>query len=146
MNSLLIEAIKNATLEGLKDLPVFDLKDLLSVTDMTKVFGKDKTRFLCGRDPKYAYLYSAIIESESRFLEAESVIAKSPEWAYYYAKNILEKRFQEAEPVIATNPQYAYLYARDILKQRWPEAEPTILTDPIYRQAYKNLFEYEIPI
>ena len=69
-----------------------------------------------------------------RWLEAEPIISKDPEWAYYYAQNVLQGRFPEAEPVIVKNLEYAHYYALNILGRRWPEAELRMAKD--LRWAY----------
>jgi len=61
---------------------------------------------------------------------------KDPEWAYYYARDVIEGRFPEGEEAIATNPWSAYRYARDVIKGRWPEGEAVIATDPYSAYNY----------
>ena len=76
----------------------------------------------------YGYARGDIIER--RWLEAEPLIMKDPEWAYYYAKYVIRGRWPEAEPYIADSANFAHHYALYILKRRWPEAEPRILKYP----------------
>src|SRR5574343_449557 len=63
-------------------------------------------------------------------------LAKSPKYAYYYARDIIKGRFQEGEAAIAGNAYYAYLYARDIIKGRWPEGEKAIASSANFACAY----------
>ena len=41
----------------------------------------------------------------------EFIIKKDPEYAYYYAKEVIKGRFLEAEEYIKKYPYYASLYA-----------------------------------
>ena len=49
--------------------------------------------------------------------------SSAPEWAYWYARDVIGGRWPEAEAVIAASPEWAYWYARDVIGGRWPEAE-----------------------
>jgi hypothetical protein len=69
------------------------------------------------------------------FAAKEKEIAKDPEWAYEYARDVIRGRWPEAEAVIATDPEWAYEYARDVIRGRWPEAEAAIAKDP--KRAYR---------
>ena len=44
---------------------------------------------------------------------------KSPGAAYRYAKFVINGRFPEAEPMIAQDPEFAYYYACDVIKGPW---------------------------
>jgi len=70
----------------------------------------------------------------------EPVIAKDPEYAYYYAYYILKRRWPEAEPYIMKDPKYAYLYAHLLVNGRWPEAERYIMKNQKYWDGYKESF------
>jgi len=48
--------------------------------------------------------------------EAEPVIARNPECAYWYAVKVLKGPFLAAEPTIAKNSEWAFKYSRDVLK------------------------------
>ena len=65
--------------------------------------------------PEYAYKYAKNILKKP-FVLGEPSIAKDPAAAYFYVKNILKKPFVLGEPSIAKNPASAYTYARDVLK------------------------------
>lgn len=64
-----------------------------------------------------------------RWSEAEIIILKDAEAAYFYARDVIKGRWPEAEPTIMQNAQAARSYANNILRRRWPEAEPTIMQD-----------------
>ena len=61
-------------------------------------------------------------------------IAKDPEWAYWYADEVLKGPFKLGEPAIAEDSMRAYWYAAEILEGPFPLGEPTIAKDP--RRAY----------
>ena len=67
-------------------------------------------------------------------------MAKDPEYAYYYAVNIIDGRWPEAEEAIANEPDFAYFYATDVIEGRWPEGEPAIATDPRVAERYIKRF------
>ena len=65
--------------------------------------------------------------------------SRAPEWASWYAFNVIEGRWPEAEDIIRTDPKCAYGYALEIINGRWPEAENIIRTDPHWAQAAAEL-------
>ena len=71
-----------------------------------------------------------------RWLEAEPYIVRDPEWACFYAMNVLKGRFPEAEPYIAQDSKLAYDYALYVLRHSWSEAEPAIVKDPYLAYCY----------
>jgi len=71
--------------------------------------------------------------------DLQDYIMKDPEYAYNYAKYVLEDRWPEAEPYIMKDPVWAYYYARDTIKDRWYEAEPYI-KGSIYQEYYEDDF------
>ena len=85
-------------------------------------------------DPQYAYYYAANI-IKRQFPEGEATIATSPGWAYSYAKNI-KGSWPEVEAAIATDNYWAYKYARDVIKGRFPKGEAVIATDPYWAYNY----------
>ncbi len=70
--------------------------------------------------------------------EAREFMASNPEYAFRYAKYILNDRFPEGEKAIATNGEYSYLYALVVLYKRFPEGEETIASSK-YDRLYKAL-------
>jgi hypothetical protein len=74
--------------------------------------------------------------------ELEKDVAQDPEYAFYYARDILKSRFPLAEPMIAQDPGYAFAYANGVLGKRWPAgplrdtAESAISQDPGYAYLY----------
>ena len=59
----------------------------------------------------------------------EEIIKVNPEYACWYAENIIKDRWKEAEPYIIKNPEWIYEYCLNVIKGRWPEAEPYIMKD-----------------
>ena len=95
-------------------------------------------------DPEWACWY-AIDVIKDRWPEAETVISTTdPYWAYRYAKDVIKGRWPEAETVIVTNLLWAYRYARDVIKGRWPEVEAVIATDPWYKEQYEKEFNVKL--
>jgi hypothetical protein len=68
----------------------------------------------------------------------ERALARSPEYAFHYALDVLGGPFPAGEPAIAREAQYAYKYARYVLKEPWPAGEPAIAGDPYYAYRYAN--------
>ncbi len=66
-------------------------------------------------------------------------IASDPDYALWYATDVLKGRFPEGEKAIASDSQHAYWYAKDIIKGRFPEGEPAIASDPYYNNLYQKL-------
>ena len=84
--------------------------------------------------PELAYNHA--IETNQRFEAGEPSIMNHPNWAFWYASDVIEGRWPEAESVIMNDPGYAYRYALDIIKGRWPEAEPSIMKSPTWAYLY----------
>ena len=70
------------------------------------------------------------------------IIKRSPEYIFYYARNVIGGRWPEVEHTLMLKPKYAFHYAEYILAKdpewtnmsghengRWPEAEPYIMKD-----------------
>ena len=67
----------------------------------------------------------------------------SPENAYYKAVDLFvinEPIPKELEKIIATDPNYAYFYAKDIIKSRFPQGEEAILNGS-YKDNYINFLK-----
>jgi hypothetical protein len=58
-----------------------------------------------------------------RTFETEHIIAKSAQYAYYYAGDIIQGRWPEGEKSILSNDYYILKYSIDVLKQRWKLGE-----------------------
>jgi hypothetical protein len=101
---------------------------------------KKEAESVVATDPEYAYLYARNV-IQGRWPEAEPVIAKDPQWAYTYARYVIKGRWPEGEPAIAKKADRACLYARDVIKGRWPEAEPVIAKDPKWAKNYNELIK-----
>jgi len=73
------------------------------------------------------YLYEEAERSGKRLNSGyEEFIKINPEYAYFYARDIIKSRWKEAEKYILRDPLYAYLYARDVIRGEWKEAEKVI--------------------
>ena len=92
-------------------------------------------------NPQYAYAYARNV-IDGRWPEAEPYIMQNPQYAYYYAREIIKGRWPQAELYIMRKPQWAYAYARGVIKDRWPQAEPKILNSS-YADNYKQRFGLE---
>ena len=68
-----------------------------------------------------------LVKEEGLTPEQESQILKSPEYAYKYAKYVLDGQWAEAEPILLTNLYWAFYYAQNVIEGRWEAAEPLIL-------------------
>ena len=85
--------------------------------------------------PQWAYWYARNV-IKGRWPEAEAVIMQDAFWAYWYALDVLEGRWPEAELAIIGSAKWAYHYACDVIKGRWPEAEPVIASSPSWAYWY----------
>jgi hypothetical protein len=59
--------------------------------------------------------------NRKRDKDLEPFIIKDPEYAYFYAKDIIKGRWLEAEPFIIQDSGWAFYYAADIIKGKLPE-------------------------
>jgi hypothetical protein len=92
-------------------------------------------------------LYAAFVIEGRRWPEGEAAIAKDTEYAYWYAKYVIEGRFPEGEAAIAKDTEYVYLYAEDVIKGRWPEGEAAIAKDTkqsYWKSAYEKQFNVKL--
>lgn len=81
----------------------------------------------------YNYAYNEI---KGRYDSGESVLAKSPKFAFYYARDVLKGRFAQGEAAIATEAHYAYLYAFFIFKGPFKQGEDAIAKSPEHSYLY----------
>jgi hypothetical protein len=95
--------------------------------------------------PEWAYWYAHNVLRE-RWPEAEPVIVQSRYWACKYAMDVIKGRWPEAEPIMIKDPYWGYKYAMDIIKGRWPEAEPVIIQHPYWAYFYaRNVIQGRWP-
>ena len=69
------------------------------------------------------------------------IIKTNPQYACYYAINVIKGRWPEYEESIKNDPYYAYyayFYANEVIKGRWIEGEESIKKDPQYACDYAN--------
>ena len=78
--------------------------------NLTKLIEKAKDAGACETEIK-------IIEQLSSFEEALKH-PKSPSWCHWYAVNVIKERWHEAEDVIKKDPEYAYYYARYVIGKK----------------------------
>jgi hypothetical protein len=82
---------------------------------------------------RYAFVYAL---RYGRFPAGEAAIAKSPELAYLYARDVIKGPWKPGEKAITTDPLYTYAYARDVIKGRWEPGEEALATDPTHAHMY----------
>ena len=95
--------------------------------------------------PRVAYEHAKDVIG-GRFPEAEAAIAKDPDSAVDYARDVIEGRWINsdvppeiaipAEDAIAKNPEMAYRYVMFVIHSRWPKVEPIIAKDPRLATQY----------
>ena len=90
------------------------------------------------KSPFYAYSYAKNI-LKGPFPTGEEAIAKKAEYSYYYADTVIERPFPAGEEAIATDQYYAIEYAKDILKGPFPAGEAAIAKDYAYEYTKKFL-------
>ena len=82
------------------------------------------------------YKYHSNPETLEQYNNRTAII---PSLAYNYAIET-KQRFPAGEPYIMKKPNWAFWYALEIIKGRWPEAEPSIMNHPDYWRWYKKHF------
>ena len=82
-----------------------------------------------------AYAYARHV-LKGRFVEGESIIARSAAQSYAYARYVLEGRFIEGERAILTDINCTYMYARNVLGGRFIEGEQLIATSASQSYLY----------
>lgn len=96
--------------------------------------------------PKSTFEYALNVIG-GRFIQGEKLITQDPESAYSYFVYILRDlgwdRWPAAEDTIKTSPEWAYYYATDVIGSRWPEAEPAIAKDANFATKYIMRFRYD---
>lgn len=106
-----------------------DLYKLHAKPKSLRGFGKSKFSI-----PEIAWA-AAKTPADKRKLS--SLWAKSAEYAFLYASEVLKGRFPEGEDVLAKDVFYAGRYAVDAIKGRFPEGEPIIAQSPnVYAGRY----------
>ena len=90
------------------------------------------------KDPKLAWETYRYQPEELK--KREHLWAKDPEFAYYYAKYVIEGRFPAGEKAMASHPFFAYYYAEEFIGDRWPEGEKAIARHSGYARDYAKDF------
>ena len=85
--------------------------------------------------PEWAYWYARDI-LEGPFPQGEDAITTSASLSYKYARDILNGHFAKGEDVIATIAYWPYWYAIDVLKGPFPQGEDAIATSAEWSYLY----------
>ena len=75
-------------------------------------------------------------KNKEELKKREKYIAKSAQFAYYYARDVLKGPFPTGEEAIAKDAYYAFQYAKNILKGPFPAGEEAIAKDAYYAFQY----------
>jgi hypothetical protein len=87
----------------------------------------------------FYYMHSENITHQRQPPENEKEIATDPRVALDYITNFLDgEPWPLAEPAIARNPDTAFSYARNIIRGPWPPGEPAIASHPVYAAYYAS--------
>ena len=71
----------------------------------------------------------------------EIIIIKDPEYAYFYAKDVIKGRWKEAEQYIINDSRYAFYYATNVIRGKLPETMHNAML--IYADDYaKKYFNF----
>ena len=98
--------------------------------------GKDEElEPIFAKTAEYSFLYALDI-LEGPFNLGEPAIAKDIEYSYLYVGEVLNGPFKLGEPAIAKDAEYSYMYAKTILKASFPLGEPAIAKDENYSKEY----------
>lgn len=103
-----------------------------------------KLRGVFARSPTYAFRFAKEI-IRGPFPEGEEAIAQDATEAVVYARDILKGRFPKGEEIIASSGSHALMYARDVLKKPWKKGEPAIMSNIQLRWSYETEFGIKIP-
>lgn len=100
---------------------------------------KYKQRFPLGEPsllehPSFVYFYLSNLSIVGNH-EQEKVIATSDVYSHAYAMHILKNRFPLGEPVIAKSPDYSFWYAK-FIGERFELGEPAIYSKPYLATDY----------
>jgi len=82
--------------------------------------GSDRLRFICCKDPDYAYLYALAVDKVPRE-DTREAACKSLNWAYYYAKDIDKGYHEETRRSCYKSTYYYGLYLEEVLKSKYYE-------------------------
>jgi hypothetical protein len=93
--------------------------------------------------PDTMYYFIKTFYNGKRLPEVEDKIVNNPEFAFEYAKFIINGRWPEAEPSFKKSRYFSSLYASAVMKQRWPEIEDNLKQDEHVWNRYKERFNIE---
>ena len=78
-------------------------------------------------------------DNQEELKKREAAIAKDPEYAYAYAKDVLKSPWPKGEAAIAKDAHCAQWYANDVLKGPWPKGEAAIAENAHYSRSYAQV-------
>ena len=82
-------------------------------------------------------------DNNKRDKRLEKIIIKNPQYAYMYARDVIQNRWIEAEDIISTSSCYTYRYSRDVIQGKLPEDMHNVmlLHADHYAKLYFNLIK-----
>ena len=96
---------------------------------------------ILAKSPEFAFHYAWQVLKKP-FPKGEPAIAKDPKYTVKYAEYVLDGPFKLGEPNIAKDVRLSFFYARDVLKgHRFPLAEPLIAKDAHFSVAYNSMLK-----
>ena len=148
-----IETIKEIA-PLVKKAKVFDLDDLTSFSYLQPLDDFDTLAFLSVKWPKTPLnlaRFAEVMRSSLKkaptpgamsqdfpgWAKAEKIIAKDPEAAYIYARQVVKGKWPEGEEAIAQDPDVAMTYLRETgIKALTPKAEEILQSHPSLYKSY----------
>lgn len=73
-------------------------------------------------------------------VETKRLNVDGPASNSYYARVTIGRICEEAEPMIVTDPEWACWYACNLLRHRWKKAEP-VIKDSVFWNYYAKHFD-----
>lgn len=109
---------------------------LLKSVDNLEAHHVQMIRDTVAKHPKTALQFA--FHYKVRMREAEDMIARYPQTAYLYARDVLKGPFPKAERFMAKNRNISLLYASQVTLMPFPEAEPLFLEDSMTAARYAS--------
>ena len=94
-----------------------------------------KYESVLAKDPYYACFYATDI-LHGRFPLGEKAIATNAPQSFTYARDALHGPFKLGEDMISKSPLYAFMYAEEVLKHKWLKGEPAIAKSAVCAYEY----------
>jgi lambda repressor-like predicted transcriptional regulator len=120
---------------------------MLNRKELYKYSAKYKKRWkkyecIIAKNPEYSYWYAKEI-IRGRFVLGEKSISKKSSLSYYYAANVLENKFVLGEKEISKESSYSCDYAVHVLKKRFVLGEK-IIKNSYSQKAYEKYFNCKL--